>query len=130
MTLVLDSSILFDLARGFLPTVDKLAVLTREDRSPPAITFVNHFEFLVGVYARRGKHDDVHLIFINKFIVLQTTRTTSVILSSLKNKYDSLGVGISLSDLIIAALCIENRMTLVTKDKDFDRIDELRKIII
>ncbi|MEK6960851.1 MAG: type II toxin-antitoxin system VapC family toxin [Nanoarchaeota archaeon] len=130
MTLVLDSSILFDMEKGFLPTIEKLAVLTREDRSPPAITFVNHFEFLAGVYRRRGKHDEVHLVFINKFIVLQTTRATSMILSSLKNKYDSLGVGISLSDLIITALCIENGMTLVTRDRDFEKIAELKKVIL
>ena len=69
-------------------------------------------------------------MFINKFIVLQTTRATSMILSSLKNKYDSLGVGISLSDLIITALCIENGMTLVTRDRDFEKIAELKKVIL
>jgi predicted nucleic acid-binding protein len=37
---------------------------------------------------------------------------------------------ISLADLIIASIVIEKGMILVTSDKDFEKIEELRKIII
>jgi len=37
---------------------------------------------------------------------------------------------IPLADLIIASIAIENDMLLVTQDKDFKKIKELKKIII
>ena len=68
--------------------------------------------------------------FINKFWVLNTTEETSKILSDLKFKYDKKGISISLADLIIASLAIENDMTLLTTDADFKRIEELKILFI
>ena len=48
----------------------------------------------------------------------------------MKYKYDKKGETLPLADFLIASQVIENNMLLVTADKDFDKIEELRKIVI
>ena len=67
---------------------------------------------------------------MNNFHIIQTSRKTAKILADIKSKYDKKGVTISLTDLIISCITIENNMVLVTKDKDFEKIENLKKIII
>ena len=130
MTLVLDTSILIDIERREKRTIAALESLARIHPSPAKITFMNHFEFLLGIKEKSLKNKDVAREFLNKLSVMQTTKITGEILSELKQKYDQKGVRLSLADLIIASLVIENNHILVTKDKDFEKIDELKKIIL
>ena len=68
--------------------------------------------------------------FIEKFPFLNIKKETARILSDLKYNYEKKGITLPLADLLIAAQTIENNMTLVTMDKGFERIEELKKIII
>ncbi|MBI2142325.1 PIN domain-containing protein [Candidatus Woesearchaeota archaeon] len=47
-----------------------------------------------------------------------------------KYKYDKKGIILSLADLIIASQVKETNMTLVTKDKIFERIEEINKVLL
>ena len=51
-------------------------------------------------------------------------------MADLKYKYEKKGIVVPLADLIIASIAIENNAVLVTSDKDFEKIEELKKIII
>ena len=130
MTLVLDTSILIDIERKEKKTIEKLRMLAATNPAPAKITFMTQCEFLLGIKEKSPKNKDFAIVFLNKFTVLQTTKTTANILSELKYSYDKKGVRLSLADSIIASLVIENNSTLVTKDKDFEKIEELKKIIL
>jgi len=67
---------------------------------------------------------------LNSFPLLDLGFKTSDILSDLKLKYEKKGLSFSLSDLLIAAQVIENDLILVTRDRDFEGIRELKKIIL
>ncbi len=130
MTLVLDTSILIALERKDKETLSKLEAITEKYKSPPSITFINLFEILLGIKLRQPRRYKEAIEFLERFDVLNTTDETAKILAEIKIKYDKKGVILPLADLIIASLVIENKMILLTKDKDFEKIEELKKEII
>ncbi|MBI4140702.1 type II toxin-antitoxin system VapC family toxin [Candidatus Woesearchaeota archaeon] len=130
MTFVLDTSILIAIEKRDKNIIEQLERLSKSEPAPAKITFITHFEFLLGIKKKKPTNQNRIIEFLNKFAVLQTTRTTTHILSDLKYNYGEKGIALSLADLLIASLTIENNMTLVTKDKDFEKIIELKKIII
>ena len=130
MNLIFDTSILIDIERRKEETLKKLEELAKTYPAPAKLTFINEFEFLFGLKEYEPKKKEMAVQFLNNFHIIQTTKRTTKILADIKWKYDKKGVAISLTDLIIACIAIENNMTLVTKDKDFLNIEELNKIII
>jgi len=131
MKFIIDTSILADLEKGETAVSKRLLAVTGNlDLSAYNITFVNLFEFLFGIKLRSPKNQQIALEFIDKFWVLHTSNETSKILANLRFKYDKKGIVLSLADFIIAALAIENDLTLVTRDTDFEKITELKRIII
>jgi len=130
MSLAFDTSILIDIERQDKKVLKKLKELSTIYPLKPQLPLISHFEFLYGLKRKKPKRFNELLIFLNKFQLLQTTEKTSEILSDLKLKYDQIGISLSLSDLLIASQVIENNLILVTKDKDFEKIEEVKRIIL
>ena len=130
MSLVFDTSVLIAIERGDKETINRLEYLHRVYPSSPQLTFISFFEYLTGLKIRKSKSFQNNLIFLKKFNVLHTTNSSADILSDLKIKYDKKGISLSLADLLSASIVIENGLILVTKDKDFENITELKKIIL
>jgi len=90
---------------------------------------MNVFEYLVGIQLWTKRKSEA-MKFLENFNIINTTEKTAETMTSLKLKYDKAGLQFSLPDLIIASLAIENNMVLVTSDKDFQNIKELKLEII
>ncbi|MDA3779983.1 MAG: type II toxin-antitoxin system VapC family toxin [Bacteroidales bacterium] len=130
MILVFDTSILVAIERGSEEVLKKLELLSEKYSSSPVLSFITHFEFSYGLKKRDPKDIDKFFYFLNSFDLLDVTVRTSNILSDLKLKYNKKGLTFSLADLFIASQVIENDLTLVTLDRDFEGISELKKIIL
>lgn len=130
MTLFLDTAILINIERKNKELIKKIETLTQTDPAPANIGLVNYFEFIHGLQKKSPQNREKSMAFVEKFPFLEATKNTAAILSDLKYKYDKLGKSFSLSDLIIASQAIENNMTLVTTDKQFEEIEELKKIVL
>jgi len=130
MSLVFDTSVLIAIERGDNEIINKLANLSKAHPSSPQLTFISFFEYLTGLKIRKNKSFQLNLEFLKKFNVLHTTNSSAEILSDLKIKYDNKGITLSLADLLSASIAIDNNLILVTKDKDFEKIEELKKIIL
>jgi len=128
MSFVIDTSVLIDITNDRKEVITKLNEI--KGKSVPQITLMTDFEFRYGLKDKSEKNQMKLLEFLNEFIMINTTRATSVILTELKYKYDKLGVSLSLTDLMIAALTIENNYVLITRDNDFKKIEELNSIIL
>lgn len=98
--------------------------------APASITFISFFEFVHGLQLKSPKNKEKSIAFIERFHFLEPTKKTAVILSDLRYKYEKKGKSFSLSDMLIASQVIENDMTLVTSDRHFQEIDELKKIML
>ncbi len=130
MTLIFDTSIIIDLERNYQPTIKKLQQLAKDYPLPAQITFITEFEMLLGNKEKSPKNQEKVKLFLSLFSVLHTNARTADILAMLKHKYDSEGVPIALADLLIATLCIQENKILITKDKNFKKIEELSTIIV
>jgi predicted nucleic acid-binding protein len=128
--IVLDTSILVSIECKEEKVIKKILEISERYGRIFYITFMNLFEFLLGLKIRGIKKRKEAISFLERFSVLNSTEATSKIMAELKFKYDKKGEVISLADLIIASIVIEKGMILVTSDKDFEKIEELRKIII
>lgn len=130
MTLVIDTSVLINIEKGNQQTIHQLKSLRELYPSPARITFINEMEFLFGIKERLPKNQEKALAFLNNFSVFHTTPWTSSILADLKYNYEKKGITLPLADLLIASLVVENNGVLVTTDRDFDKIEEVKKVII
>lgn len=130
MTLVFDTSVIIDVENSESETIERLKELSKIHSAPGTVTFMNYLEFINGLHIKSIKNKEKSMIFIEMFHFLSPTKKTAVILSDLKRKYDNLGKSFSLSDLLIASQVIENNMVLVTRDKSFQEIEEMKKIIL
>ena len=130
MTLLLDTSILIEIERKDKDIIKKIEDLAKIHFQPPSISFINYFEFYFGLYSKSVKNRQAMAEFINKFDCLEASRITAQIMGDLKNKYDRKGIAIGLADLIIASQAKENNMILLTRDRNFGKIEEISKIII
>lgn len=125
MNLVLDSSILIDLERQKKEVILKISELRKLYPGLPAISFATYVEFLYGLKNKSNKNKEKFREFLEQFYVMHTSNKTADILVSLMQEHE-----LPMADLLIAAQTIENGSILVTKDKDFERIKEVDKIII
>jgi len=130
MILAFDTSILIAIEKGDENILEELKRLSKIYSMPAQLPFMSYYEFLRGLKIRRPKRYEQLIEFLRSFNVLQTTENTADILSDLKIKYDNAGISLSLADLLIASQVIENHLTLVTLDKDFEKINEIKKIIL
>ncbi len=125
MNLILDTSIVIEIEKRNIEVIKKLKELRKLYPSPPKISFISYFEFLYGIRNKSIKNKEKSLIFLNNLEVLHTTNRTADILVLLKEKYE-----LSLADLFIASQVLEDKGILVTKDKDFSSISEIRKVLL
>ncbi len=130
MIIALDTTILIELERRNRSITEKLKELAVQYPEPAHITFISYFEFLRGLTDKKPKNKEKALAFLNEFNLLLPTKKTAFILSELKAKYDRKGFSVPLADMLIAAQVIENNLLLVTKDNDFDKIEEMKKIVL
>lgn len=123
--LLLDTSILIRQQKGDTVVKKQLELLSKRFPATPSVTFMNVFEYLMGIKLWTKRKNEATK-FLENFNTINTTEKTAEIMTSLKLKYDKAGLQFSLADLIIASLAIENNMVLVTSDKDFENIRELK----
>lgn len=127
MKYVIDTSLLIDINRG---NVKVLSVLKNKalHAGEPFITSLNFIEYYFG---ELGKGREVEVLkFLDSFKHLTLTRNSAKLYAELSRKYLKQGKTISAFDLLIAAIAIDNNMTLLTGDSDFEKINELKTEVI
>ena len=110
MALVLDTSALISLEKEEIGIIKKIKELSKEYEPPVFVTFISVFEFLIGLKLSLLTRKTAARNFLNQFSILNTTNETAELMESLKSEYDKKGHVMSLADLIIASLVIENKM--------------------
>ena len=126
MALVFDTSVLLDLERGNKETIEKIKQLRPEHPENICMTTINYSEFYYGCLRKSKENREKVLTKLDKFKLLNTTKSSSKIFAELKCECEERGKSVPLLDLLIASIVIDNNMTLVTKDKHFSDISTLR----
>ena len=130
MKLVLDTNIYTDYAEGIADVVDILAKRGRQISIPSIVLGELRYGFMKG--SRQQFNEDKLQQFITtlgiKIIDVNddVARKYAIIMLSLTKK----GNKIPINDVWIAACCMSTGGTLLTRDKHFDVIDQLDKILL
>ena len=122
---VLDTSVLIDIENNSEPSLARLKEIRKTYETPPRISFITYFEFFHGLRRRQFEKRKEAMELLDLFDILEMGKTTARKMSQLKDSYPSL----SLSDVIIASQAIECGGILITRDRDFEQIKELEKVI-
>ena len=130
MMLVFDTSVIISIEKNDRKIIKRISELSKIYTGAPQTTFIAYYEFLLGIKNRSPKNQVKSIEFLNNFNCLCATKETSKILSDLKHKYNNKGISINLADLIIASQTKENNMALITRNKIFEKIEEISKIIV
>jgi predicted nucleic acid-binding protein len=116
MLVLFDTNILIDIEKGHEKTIEKLRELSRQFlNSRPAISWANYFEFYFGNETEEARN------FLGRFIFMEMDKKATEIFVELKKRK----LEVSDFDLLIASVSIANGAMLVTKDKDFRKINGL-----
>lgn len=130
MILTFDTSVLIDIEAAKKETLQRIRELIQLHSDPAILTFIPFFEFYFGIQERSLKNFEKAYSLLQKFPFIQPTKRTAEILAILKKKYYTKGIQLSLANLLIASQVQEHNLLLVTKDNDFMKIEEIKKIVV
>ena len=102
--------------------------ISRSDCAPDKRDFFNFAEYYFGEIGA-GK-ETAAIRFLDSFNLLPLTKESSKAYANLRHKYKIKRAPLASIDLFIAAIAIENNATLITTDKDFERVEELKTIVV
>lgn len=130
MRLILDTNIYSDFAEGKPEVVDIIAGKTREICFPTIVLGELYYGFRKS--SRKKLNEEKIERFINLFhveIILvdeNVSRKYSLIYEYLEKK----GCKIPVNDVWIAACCMADGGTLLTREKHFNHIEQIEKIVL
>ncbi|MBI3032699.1 PIN domain-containing protein [Candidatus Woesearchaeota archaeon] len=130
MSLILDTSILIELECGNQKIINHVAALKKNDNDRFFITIFTYAEYYFGVMKRNYKHRAECLNKLDQYLLLNTSKMTGILFCKIMYDLQEKGKPIPPFDVMIAALAIESDMELVTLDKDFQQITNLKKVIL
>ena len=129
MKLVLDTNIYTDYAEGLPDVVEILAIHGTQIFIPSIVLGELHYGFM------KGRKRQLNEVKLNQFITHlkvkiidvddEVARKYATIMVSLSKK----GTKVPINDVWIAACCMNAGGTLFTRDRHFDAIDQLDKIV-
>ena len=130
MSIVFDTSIIINLERKEKRTLEAVRRLEEGYPAVPSVTFLAYFEFIHGLYAKSPANKEKSLSFIEQFQFLRPTKRTAHILSRILRAHQLKGEVLTIADALIASQAIEHNMTLVTSDRQFQNIKELKIVLV
>ncbi len=128
MRLAFDTNILIELDLLNKALIEKLRELRKDTVLNPTIPSPVVSEYYYG-FLGLGKKERA-LENLGKFEVINTSKESALLFAELKHRLGKAGNTIPDMDVFIASICIDNNLTLVSYDKQFEKITELKKIIL
>ena len=130
MRIVLDTNIYVDFARGEPDVVELLATESTEILLPAIVMGELFYGFIKGSRSRHNEEKFHHFVATLEVSIIHVNedvaRKYAIIFSDLTNK----GTRIPINDVWIAASCMSAGGTLLTRDRHFEHVSQIDKIIL
>ena len=130
MRIVLDTNIYVDFAKGESKVVDILATESTEILLPATVLGELFYGFMKGHRSRYNEERFHHFVAAVGASVIpvgeEVARKYAIIFSDLSNK----GTRIPINDVWVAACCMSAGGTLLTRDRHFEHVNQIDKIIL
>ncbi len=120
--IVADSDVLIDSLRGREPMVDRVALELK--LGALATTVVNAFELLSGAKSEPERKKLEKLL--GALSILPVDEGAARRAAEIRRDLESRGLGIGMADYLIAGICLERDLVLLTRNRDhFERVSGL-----
>lgn len=122
---VLDTSIVIDYLKGERVVIEKADKYSKFGDA--AITFITEYELL------KYKGDKVSRTInelIETFLIYHSDDKAAVFAAAIYRELERKGRMINENDILIAGICLSNNETLLTRDADFEMVDNKNIIVI
>jgi tRNA(fMet)-specific endonuclease VapC len=130
MKIVLDTNIYVDFARDKPDVVELLATQSTEMLLPTIVMGELFYGFMKGSRSRYNEEKFHHFVTTLEVSIIQVNedvaRKYAIIFSDLTNK----GTRIPINDVWIAACSMSTGGTLLTRDRHFEQVSQIDKIIL
>ena len=130
MRIVLDTNIYVDFARDKPDVVELLATQSTEILLPAIVMGELFYGFMKGSRSRYNEEKFHHFVTTLEVSIIHVdedvARKYAIIFSDLTNK----GTRIPINDVWIAACCMSAGGTLLTRDRHFEQVSQIDKIIL
>ncbi|MBI4215695.1 MAG: PIN domain-containing protein, partial [Parcubacteria group bacterium] len=107
---------------------DKVMEIFKDSLSYPCVNGIILAELLRGL--SKTKKNQQRIAFLLQLRYLDIPKQTYIKAAALAQSLDQKGEKLSLPDCLIAAVTIENNLTLITKDRHFKRFPNLDLILL
>ena len=129
MKYLLDTGILIELEHKNKKALELLKDIVK-DLSLLSISLFSYAEFYYGYLLKSPEAKKEAEDFLDIFNHITLTKASAKRFCGLDYKYSKQGMGVKPFDLLMAAIAIEENLTLLTMDSDFERVEEVSKIIL
>lgn len=122
--MILDTNALSAFVEGVPPVGE---ILRRESRAAIPVIVLGEFRYGISGSRHRGAYEkwlDDHL---SSFDILDVTDDTAVVYAAVRVALKQAGHPIPANDAWIAALALEHRLPVLTRDEHFDAVRGLRR---
>lgn len=127
--IALDTNVLIALERGDKKVLAFMETM-RRDHKDIALPFPVLSEYYYG-YLKKGEGDvQEALARLDSFELLHSTKGVAMRFAEIAHRLGKRGYPLPDMDVLIAAICVDHDAVLVTADRHFERIKDLRKIIL
>lgn len=129
MSYLLDTSILIEIEKENQDIISRIARLDQKGHGEFYITFFNFCEFYYGAINKNERNKKRILDGLRKYRLLNTSEPAAIIFCKLLQELKKTGKQVAQFDLLIASIAIDSDLTLLTADKGFKEIPQLRTVV-
>ena len=130
MNYVLDTNILIEIRKGRKDVKDEIMRFINAESAVPYITLLTFAEYYFGSLDASHEGQEDCLAFLSSYRHLTIAKSSAMLFAKLTYKYEKEGTPLSPLDMLNACITIDNNFVFITADKAFERVKELKKIIV
>ena len=130
MNYLLDTNILIEIENDNLKIIKELEQIKLAGTGKLFISIFSFSEFFYGIVRKNLKNKEKILERLKEYELINTTKESGILFCEILSKLKDAGKIVPQFDAFIAALAIENDLTLITRDEHFKEIPTLKMILL
>ena len=131
MDYVIDTSVLIEIENDNKQIIEKLISEIKDyESSTFYITYFCFCEFYYGHIKKNIKNKKRIIKELNKYNLLNTTMNSGILFCEIMNELRQKGRPIPVFDILSSSVAIDNNLCLITLDKHFKEIPQLKAIVL
>jgi tRNA(fMet)-specific endonuclease VapC len=130
MKYLIDTNVLIEIENNNLEVIQSIDSLRKTNEDNIFISIFTFSEFYYGILRKSPKNKERIVERLNDFDLINTSKQSGIIFCEILSHLKETGKIIPQFDVFIAALAIENDLTLITLDEHFKEIPNLKVIML